>query len=486
LFARSYLVAIPVFAVSAKINSRKQKMRECRRDKRYSYLLTYRTKIEIDNSIMMMNPWFTSYRRPLALWITTTSITVTSTRTISALSLPRQQQQQLRRNIGTATTTSTMNNNIALSVSTIQTADRNTWKQKKRISTSKLMSARTTSTNAVMEGEEENQQEPKQFRVALCQFLVTEDKMTNLQTCSQYIDDAVSRSMTETNNTKKIDLLVLPEIWNSPYATAAFAEYAEPIPDTATTTNDDESRIDVVVDAPSVQLLRQKAIQHQIYIVGGSIPEVDTSSNNNDDRTLYNTCIVFNPRGQIIAKHRKVHLFDIDVPNGITFRESDTLSSGSQITSFVTPWCNIGIGICYDIRFPEYAMLLGQTCQVLIYPGAFNLITGPAHWELLQRARAVDTQSYVLTASPARTITTTVETEGSGSGSSNSRNKYPPYSAWGHSTVVAPWGDIVATTDESESIVIADIDLTKVDTMRQSIPVRNQKRTDLYTLETTA
>ena len=324
----------------------------------------------------------------------------------------------------------------------------------------------------------------KQMRVALCQFHVTEDKATNLQTCSNYIDQAVQKGMDETT---KVDLIVLPEIWNSPYATSAFADYAEQLPDLLSEedadnfddddeddgADDDEQSPDQLSsddadlsDAPSALLLQQKAMEHQIWIVGGSIPERVAG----DDSKLYNTCLVFNPEGKLVAKHRKVHLFDINVPGGITFYESDTLSAGSQVTSFATPWCNIGIGICYDIRFPEYALLLAKTCQMLIYPGAFNLVTGPAHWELLQRGRAVDTQCYVLTASPARTV------------AEEHKGQYPPYTAWGHSTVVAPWGDVIATTDEKESIVVADIDLTKVDSMRQSIPVRNQKRTDLYVL----
>lgn len=130
----------------------------------------------------------------------------------------------------------------------------------------------------------------------------------------------------------------------------------------------------------------------------------------------------------------------------------------------------------YDIRFPEYALLLGKKhqCNILIYPGAFNMTTGPAHWELLQRARAVDNQCYVLTASPAR-----VE-ESSSSSSSNS--KYPHYTAWGHSMVVAPWGTIDATADEKEALVICDLDLEKVHSMRQSIPTAQQKRSDLYEL----
>jgi omega-amidase len=322
---------------------------------------------------------------------------------------------------------------------------------------SKIMmsSASTKDSNDVSDT---NSDRNKQLRVALCQFYVTEDKQVNLLACASYIDQAVQ---TSDKDEKKVDLIVLPEIWNSPYATSAFADYAEPLPSL-------ENSEALVSDAPSALLLQQKAMEHQIWIVGGSIPERDAAN----DNKLYNTCLVFNPQGQLVAKHRKVHLFDINVPGGITFFESDTLSSGSQVTSFSTPWCNIGIGICYDIRFPEYALLLAKTCQMLIYPGAFNLVTGPAHWELLQRGRAVDTQCYVLTASPARTVS-----------NDESKGRYPPYTAWGHSTVVAPWGDVIATTDEKESIVVADIDLTKVDAMRQSIPVRNQRRSDLYTLD---
>jgi omega-amidase len=107
----------------------------------------------------------------------------------------------------------------------------------------------------------------------------------------------------------------------------------------------------------------------------------------------------------------------------------------------------------------------------LIYPGAFNLTTGPAHWELLQRARAVDNQCYVLTAAPARTPEP--ETPG----------KYPHYTSWGHSTVVAPWGDIVAKADEKEALIVVDLDMSKVNEMRQGIPTMKQKRTDMYTLK---
>lgn len=253
-------------------------------------------------------------------------------------------------------------------------------------------------------------------------------------------------------------LIVLPEIWASPYATKAFPDYATALPNVGDT--------DVSV-SPSAQVVQDAAKENNVWIVGGSVPERD------ENGKIYNTCLVFNPQGQVVAKHRKVHLFDIDVPGGITFFESETLSPGDCMSSFDTPWCTIGIGICYDIRFAAYAMVLRQEkgCKLLIYPGAFNMTTGPAHWEILQRARALDNQCFVLTASQARIE----ESEGGG-------GKYPHYTAWGHSSATSPWGDIVATTDEREDVVIADLDLSKVDSVRQSIPISKQARPDLYTV----
>lgn len=151
------------------------------------------------------------------------------------------------------------------------------------------------------------------------------------------------------------------------------------------------------IQSPSIHMLCNKAISTNAWIIGGSVPEVDT------DSKVYNTCIVVNSEGEIVAKHRKIHLFDIDVPGKIRFKESDSLTAGQSATLFDTPWGPIGVGICYDIRFPEYAMLLRQRgARFLIYPGAFNMVTGPAHWELLQRARAVDNQCFVAMCSPAR------------------------------------------------------------------------------------
>lgn len=169
--------------------------------------------------------------------------------------------------------------------------------------------------------------------------------------------------------------------------------------------------------------------------------------------------------GKAHCEAQKVHLFDINIPGKITFKESETLSPGQSLTIVKTEFGNIGVGICYDMRFPELAQLYAQNdCRLICYPGAFNMTTGPAHWELLQRSRALDNQLFVATCSPARDTT---------SGG---------YVAYGHSTVVDPWGTVIATTEHGEDIVYADLDLAKVDEVRQNIPIRAQKRSDLYEL----
>ncbi|KNC80036.1 hypothetical protein SARC_07582, partial [Sphaeroforma arctica JP610] len=144
-------------------------------------------------------------------------------------------------------------------------------------------------------------------------------------------------------------------------------------------------------------------------------------------------------------------------------QESDTLSPGADFTTFDTDKCKVGVGICYDIRFPEMGHIYAdQGCDLVVYPGAFNMTTGPAHWELLQRARAVDNQMYV-------------------AGVCGSRDENGPYVAYGHSTVVDPWGTVVATTEHDATIVYADIDPARVAEVRTSVPTTSQRRLDLYT-----
>lgn len=266
------------------------------------------------------------------------------------------------------------------------------------------------------------------FRLALIQLAVSASKFDNLANAAVKIKEAA---------TKGAQVVALPECFNCPYGTNFFPEYAETIPGNST------------------EVLSKAAKDNDIFLVGGSIPESKNGK-------LFNTSPIFNPTGDMIATHQKIHLFDIDVPGKIRFKESETLSPGNKLTTFDTPFCKIGVGICYDIRFAELAQIYAKNgCKLLIYPGAFNMTTGPAHWELLQRARAVDNQLYIAAVSPARSETAS-------------------YTAWGHSTVINPWGEVISTTEHSEDIIYADINVDYVDEVRSQIPLRQQKRHDIY------
>mmetsp|Transcript_12252 Transcript_12252/g.10555 ORF Transcript_12252/g.10555 Transcript_12252/m.10555 type:complete len:133 (+) Transcript_12252:159-557(+) len=131
-------------------------------------------------------------------------------------------------------------------------------------------------------------------------------------------------------------------------------------------------------------MLQETAKKNNIYLVGGTIPEKEGDF-------IYNTSLVFDRTGQVIGKHRKVHLFDIDIPGKITFKESEYLKPGNQITIVDTEYGKIGIAICYDMRFPELALLMSKKgAKMLVYSGCFNQTTGPLHWELILRSRALD------------------------------------------------------------------------------------------------
>jgi len=222
--------------------------------------------------------------------------------------------------------------------------------------------------------------------------------------------------------------------------------------------------------------------------VSGSLPEIDGEK-------IYNSSPTFNPKGELVAVHRKVHLFDIDIPGGITFKESDTLTGGDRLTLVdtgesrpgshnATSGCppshsltrlptslpaltldfgKIGVGICYDIRFPELAQIAARHGAVaMIYPAAFNTTTGPLHWDLLLRSRAIDNQLYTVLCSPARA------TCGNG------------YKAYGFSAVADPMGKIIGQLDEKPAILYADVDSGAVDKARKGLPVTVQRRFDVY------
>jgi len=249
--------------------------------------------------------------------------------------------------------------------------------------------------------------------------------------------------------------VVCGEMMSCPYATKYFREYGERLPLKGSSDPPCQEK------APTAKLLSDLAKQHKVWLVGGSLPELDGEK-------VYNTCLVFDPAGAIVARHRKVHLFDIDVAAtdkrpAMKFKESDVLSPGETMTLVDTPWCRIGVGICYDVRFPEYALALrNKGAKLLIYPGAFNMVTGPAHWSVLTRGRANDSQCYVAMVSPSR--------------SPDPKD----YQAWGHSTLVSPWAEVVIEAEHEPGVWVSEVDPAEVDRIREQVPTSYQKRPDLY------
>ncbi|WWD18124.1 hypothetical protein CI109_102573 [Kwoniella shandongensis] len=285
----------------------------------------------------------------------------------------------------------------------------------------------------------------KPFRLALLQLgSLSASKANNIKVARAAVQAAATSS-------PKPQLIVLPEIWNSPYAVSSFREYSEKVPNVGSKVDSGEE------EGETIKALREMARSSGCWLIGGSIPQHEESTDN-----IYNTCTVYDPEGTLVAIHQKVHLFDIDIPGRQTFKESDTLTGGKTLTTFDTPFGKIGLGICYDIRFPEMAQIAArQGVVAMIYPAAFNITTGPMHWTLLQRARAVDNQIYIAMCSPAR-------------------HPEASYQAYGHSSVVNPLGDVVVEAGHEPTTLYADIDTELLATTRKNLPVTVQRRFDVY------
>lgn len=247
---------------------------------------------------------------------------------------------------------------------------------------------------------------------------------------------------------KGASLVVLPECFNSPYGTQFFSQYAETLLPSPPTKE----------QAPSYHALSAMASESKVYLIGGSIPEWSPET-----QKYYNTSLVFSPHGGLIGTHRKAHLFDIDIPGKIAFKESEVLSAGNKVTIIDLPeYGKIGLGICYDVRFPELTMIAARKgAFAMVYPGAFNTTTGPLHWNLLGRCRANDNQLYVALCSPARNLDAT-------------------YHAYGHSLVSAPNGEVITEAGEGEESVSAELNGDVIEGTRKGIPLRMQRRFDIY------
>ncbi|MBC8016202.1 MAG: carbon-nitrogen hydrolase family protein [Sporomusaceae bacterium] len=270
----------------------------------------------------------------------------------------------------------------------------------------------------------------KVIKLGVCQMAVTPDKAANLSKARGMIKEAAAAGC---------QLVILPEMFNCPYQAQLFSEYAESYP-----------------EGETIKMLSQTAAEAKVVVVGGSMPERDSQGN------IYNTSFIFNENGELLGRHRKMHMFDVDIQGGTVFKESGILSAGHEITVVKTADVTIGVAICYDIRFPELSRLMTLAgAQILIFPSVFSLTTGPAHWKLLMQSRAIDNQVFVVGAAPGNTPG--IE-----------------YQVYGHSAVIDPWGQIIEMAGADENMLIAEINLHKMSTVREQLPLLQHRRSDVY------
>jgi omega-amidase len=269
------------------------------------------------------------------------------------------------------------------------------------------------------------------FEIAMCQMKVVDMKELNIQKAVSMIKEASDHGA---------EIVVLPEMFNCPYENEKFVEYAE------------ERKT-----SKTLRAISRAANENNVYVVAGSIPEKDAGN-------IYNSSFIFDDNGIILDVHRKIHLFDVDVSQGINFKESDTITAGDKVTVIETPLLKFGVAICFDLRFPElFRLMVMEGAKLVVVPGAFNMTTGPAHWETTLRTRAIDNQIYMVAVSPAR-------------------NHELSYVAYGHSMMVDPWGNVVETAKQDETIVYATINEGLVTRIRDELPLLKNRRQDIYEL----
>jgi predicted amidohydrolase len=202
--------------------------------------------------------------------------------------------------------------------------------------------------------------------------------------------------------------------------------------------------------------MRALAAKLGLHLVLGGFP-----STSDDPRRVYNTCVSLDPRGNITAVYRKIHLFDVDFASAATtLRESDTVAPGNadQRVLAPTPWGALGLSICYDLRFPElFRGLVQAGARMLAIPAAFTLHTGKDHWHVLLRARAIENQCFVIAAAQQGRHSATRMT-------------------YGHSLLVDPWGTVLADCSDGEGLAIAELDFAQQDRVRTDLPCLQHRR----------
>ena len=266
------------------------------------------------------------------------------------------------------------------------------------------------------------------MKIGLIQMPVTASKTENIETAADYIAKAVSQGA---------ELVVLPEMF--------------------TCISERESRVRSMESTGGEiwQFLSDTAKKHGIWLVGGSLPETE-------DGKLYNTCYVFDRKGCQKAHCRKIHMFDIDVHGGQFYRESDEFTPGQKPVVFETEWGIIGVCICFDMRFPLLALTMARMgAQAIVAPAAFNMTTGPVHWETMFRSRAIDNQLFTVGVSPAR-------------------DELGPYVCYGHSIVCDSWGNVLYQAGADPAVGVVDVNLELNKSIRQQLPLLSSEREEIY------
>lgn len=234
-------------------------------------------------------------------------------------------------------------------------------------------------------------------------------------------------------------LVALPELcfWRGPGRN--YAAHAEAIP------------------GPLTDRLGLLAARHRIYLAAGSILEVSEVAGR-----CHNTALLFGPDGTLLARYRKIHLFDVAIDGGPTARESERIAPGNEVVVVETVLGRVGLAICYDLRFPElFRAMAARGAEVIVLPAAFTRHTGRRHWQILLRARAIENQAYLV----APGLIGPME------------NGIPTY---GHAMIVDPWGEVVARLGTDEAVATATVDRDHLHEIRTQLPALGHRRRDLF------
>ena len=269
------------------------------------------------------------------------------------------------------------------------------------------------------------------IRVAAVQLSSGSDLGKNVEPTIELIRRAASQGAA---------YIQLPEYFNYLGPVEGYPEVAESIP------------------GPTTNRLGALAKELHVTVHIGSMLELSL-----EPGKFFNTSVVLNESGHVAASYRKAHLFDIDVPGEVVFKESDAITAGNQFVVVECSGLRLGMSVCFDLRFPEmYRALLLKGANVLAIPAAFNATTGRAHWEILVRARAIENHAFVVAAAQVGTTAEGIAT-------------------FGHSMIVGPWGDVLAQSDsDGEDVLVASLNLDEVDRRRSQIDVMHLRRPELY------